>query len=148
MNKLEKVRHLGHEVTSIDFSCSPSINGGGYFDVNIAFDVNTVSIRDDITDENEDFVFSCPAEVTVIGYENRDGAKKDNDDEDKYKVFTLKFIVETIFAYPEKEEDHKQLVENNRWFFENFSFINIASSADDILKNTPYRSVRLLKDRR
>jgi len=143
MKKLEKVRHLGHEVTEIEFNCIQSVKGGGYFDVNISFDSNVLSVRDDITDENDHFVFSCPAQVTVIGYDGTDG-----DDNDRPEVFTLKFIIESIFTYPQKNEDHKKLIQDNRWFFENFSFVNMASAAEDILKNTPYRNVKLLKDRR
>ncbi|MFM5364051.1 hypothetical protein ACET98_23610 [Aeromonas veronii] len=143
MVELEKVLHIGHELSEITYNGMPSNKGEGYFEVNMASDVNTIIIRDDIKDENDGVVFSYPAKVTVIGYEGEEG-----NTEDRLEVFSLTFIIETLFSYPDEGADYKEIVENNRWFFDNLSFVNVASTAEDILKHTPYRSVRLSRSRK
>ncbi|WP_323901080.1 hypothetical protein [Aeromonas hydrophila] len=143
MVELEKVLHIGHELSEITYNSMPSDKGEGYFEVNMASDVNTILIRDDITDENNAVIFSYPAKVDVIGYEGEEGGT-----ENRTEVFSLTFIIESLFSYPEEGANYKEIVESNRWFFDNLSFVNVANVAEDILKHTPYRSVRLSKSRK
>ncbi|WP_323881380.1 hypothetical protein [Aeromonas caviae] len=143
MVELEKVLHIGHELSEITYNSMPSEKGEGYFEVNMASDVNTIIIRDDIKNEHDEVIFSYPAKVNVIGYEGEEGST-----ENRIEVFTLTFIIESLFSYPEEGANYKEIVENNRWFFDNLSFVNVANVAEDILKHTPYRSVRLSKSRK
>lgn len=136
---LDKVIYLGHELSEFSFSSKISNKGEGYFDAKITSSVEDVIVRDDLNKEEDGEVFSYPSHVSVIGYES--------DGDDKLEVFSLSFNIETLFKFSEPSIDYKKLVKENLWFFDNFATIDISSTAEDLLKNTPYRGVKLAKRR-
>ncbi|MBS4721179.1 hypothetical protein [Aeromonas caviae] len=131
---LDKIAYVGHEVTSIDYSGDTPTTGEGVFEVNIASTVDLIVNREDLKKDAYDIV-SYPVKVNVVGYEG--------DEDDKVEVFDLEFIVESIFKFPHDISDQKQFVKDNLWYFENISNINIADVSQDLLRHTPFSSVKI-----
>lgn len=136
---LDKIIYLGYEISEISFSSKLPNIGEGYFDVKITSSAENVYVRRDLNKDEDGYVLAYPSQVNITGFEN--------EGDNKTEVFSLSFVTESLFKFPDDLTDYQDLVKNNIWFFDNFASIDIASTTEALLKNTQYSGVKLSKRR-
>lgn len=129
---LDNILFIDHSVVSIEYNEGDSdMKVGGSFEYSVESE-NNIKITTEAKDGK--LHFRDAVNISVVA---------NNNDDKSSLAFLLKIKMQLIYEYPESDKDEftEKFLNDNIWFFKNFSHQAAHSAVISILNQTRFRSV-------
>ncbi len=126
---LEKISYLGHELQNLAFELfEKEPDGNGYYKYSVTNDSN---VEVTVNEDNTKFV-ELSVNSVVTGFLGED---EERDDNEKVFCINLDFIIS--FEFPSESESVKRFIDENYWYFENYSYLASRDIVSSVLQHNP-----------